>query len=385
MKGKARTRQEMVQYMDQVMNSTYSALDEKQELELDTSLVKTYLVEAHMPEDASGSDIESFVNSLSSTKLPRKRQIRVSQSTDRTLYWLSTTIEREPVTVYLDVSNPRFWILHSANRSTSLDWLLDRLIKDQNTLDRGWLWPELLESLSSKGSCRGLSLDYDRRPVPDIDFESTESVEYLKLQLWGMQANRVFHVLREAFPEATSLSKVKVKHWLSIDTQDEFAIDDIKYDGKITTRGTSFQSHLKLVTTLFRQYANVVRRVESEYALTWTSDSERVALSGQALSFHFSTPIQYLDKFCEHVFSASLPFRLWGVPTKLADDFYRIAAVDLHAGCRLGFEVAPEYMRLYLPSNSCGNTIVRLYTNLKHHYDPQMKAVNANGEPILSF
>jgi len=383
MRGIAHTRQEMVQHMDQVMNSTYSALAEEQELELDTSLVKTYLIEAHLAEDASHSEVEAFVSKLSNTRLPRNRRIRVDQSKDRTLYWLSTTIEREPVVVYLDISNPRFWILHSANRSTSLDWLVDRLIKDQNTLDRGWLWPELLESSSSKGSFRGLALDYDRRPIPDIDFESPESVEYLKLQLWGMQANRVFHILRQSFPQATTLSKVKVKHWLSEGIQDEFAIDDVKYDGKITTRGTSFQSHLEFTTSLFRQYASTVRGIESEYALTWTRYSERVTLSGQALSLHFSTRIQDLDKFCEHLFSASLPFRLWGVPTKLADDFYRVVAVDLHAGCRLSFEVAPEYTRLYLPSNTCGNTIVRLYTNLKHHYDPQMEMVNADGEPVF--
>jgi len=51
MRRKARTRQEMVQYMDQVMNSTYSPLTERQELEPDTSLVKTYLIESHLAED----------------------------------------------------------------------------------------------------------------------------------------------------------------------------------------------------------------------------------------------------------------------------------------------------------------------------------------------
>jgi hypothetical protein len=383
MENRPGTRQELVQYLDEVMNSTYSSLVERQELEPDTSLVKTYLVESHLPEDVSVTDLEAFINNLSTTRLPRNRRIRIKQSADRTLYWLTATVNREPVTIYLDVSNPRFWLLHSANRSISLDWLLDRLIKDQNTLDRGWLWPELLERLSTRGVFRGLGLDYDRRVIPDIDFESPESVEYLKLQLWGMQASQVFRVLREAFPQATTLSKVKVKHWLSQDTDGEFAIDDIKYDGKITTRGTSFQSHLELTSDLFREYANTIRRIESDYALMWPSDSGRITISGQALSFRFSAPIHDLDQFCEHVFSSSLPFRLWGTPTKLRDDFYRVAAVDLHAGCRLSFEIAPEYMRLYLPTNSCGNTIVRLYTNLKHHYDPRMRAASADGESIL--
>lgn len=379
----ARTRQEVFQYMDQVMNSTYSSLAERQELELDTSLVKTYLVESQLPEGAAPSDVEGFVKDLSTTRLPRNRRLKVSKGVDPTLYLLSTTIDREPVVLYVDVSNPRFWMLHSANRSVSLDRLIDRLIKDRSSLDRGWIWPELLESLASKGSFRGLGLDYDRRLIPDIDFESAESVEYLKLQLWGMQANKVFRILQQSFPEATTLSKVKVKHWLLRNGDSEFAIDDVKYDGKITTRGTSFQSHREFATGLYREYAATIRRIETEYSLNWICGSDRATVGGQALSFRFSTSIRNLEKFCTHLFAASLPFRLWGAPTRLADDFYRVAAVDLHAGCRLSFEIAPMYMRLYLPNDACGNTIVRLYTNLKHHYDPQMRAVDADGERVL--
>jgi hypothetical protein len=383
MTTKARTRQEMIQYMDQVMNFTYSSLVEDQELEPDTALVKTYLVESHLPEEASNTEVEALVSLLSHTTLPRNRKVRIGQGVDPTLFWLTVVVEREPVTVYLDVSNPRFWFLHSANRSTALDWLIDRLVKEHHNLDRGWLWPELLESLAEAGSLRGLGLDYDRRVVPDIDFESPESVEYLKLQLWGMQARPVFQTLREAFPHATTLSKVKIKHWLSPDNAEEFAINDIKYNGKITARGTSFQSHIELTSNLFRHYASIIRRIESDYALDWKGDSGRIFLSGEAASFRFSVPIRNLEQFCANVFSSSLPFRLWGVPTQLSNDFYRVAAVDLHAGCRLGFEIAPEYMRLCLPSHSCGNTVVRLYTNLKHHYDPCMEVVNADGESIL--
>lgn len=30
-------------------------------------------------------------------------------------------------------------------------------------------------------------------------------------------------------------------------------------------------------------------------------------------------------------------------------------------------------MRIYLPENSCGNTILRLYTNLQHYFDSNVK------------
>jgi len=379
----ARSRQELAQLMDHVMNQTYSSLEEEQELEQETSLVKTYLLEAHLPEDASPNDIRSMLQTVSETYLTHKRKLIADDTKDPTLYLLSTVVDRERVILYVDVSNPRFWILHSVNKSTALDWVLDRVTKEVDQLDRGWLWPELLQELSTKGSFRGLGLDYDRRIVPDIDFESPESVEYLKLQLWGMQASKVLEVLQSSFPHATTLAKVKVKYWLSQMGDGDFSLDDVKFDGKITARGTSFQSHLALVSALYRRYADTIRRLEADFSLKWDYNENALQLSGAAIGFRFPTPIQDLERFCDHVFSSSLPFRLWGVPIRVTKSLIRVPAVDLHSSSRLDIEVCPEFMRLYLPEGACGNTIVRLYTNLKHHYDSRLKAVTADGQVIF--
>jgi hypothetical protein len=379
----ARTRQDLAQLMDQVMNQTYSSLEEDQELELETSLVKTYMLESHLTEDASPQQIRSTLQTVSETPLARNRKLVLDDTRDPTLFHLSTVVDRERVILYIDVSNPRFWLLHSANRSTALDWILDRVTKEQDQLDRGWLWPELLQELSTKGSFRGLGLDYDRRLVPDVDFESPESVEYLKLQLWGMQASKVLQVLQDSFPHATTLAKVKVKYWLSQSGDGDFSLDDVKFDGKITARGTSFQSHLALVAALYRRYSDTIRRLEAEFSLKWEHEGEGLNLSGSAISFRFPKPIQDLTRFCDYVFSSSLPFRLWGIPTLVSKSLVRVPAVDLHSSSRLDVEVSPDFMRLYLPEGSCGNTILRLYTNLKHHYDSRLTAVSADGENVL--
>lgn len=382
MTDKAFTRQELVQLMDQVMNQTYSSLADEGEPELDTSLVKTYLIEADLSEQASLPEVHSMLEKLAKTPLSGKQRLGIDESRDSSLFLLTTKKDRELITAYLDVSNPRFWLLHSANRSTHLDWMIDRIVKENTYIDHGWLWPELLKTLTAKGSFRGLGLDYDRRKLPDIDFESPESVEYLKVQLWGMPANKILSVLQKEFPQATTLAKVKIKYWLS-GQGDEFAVDDIKFDGKVTTRGTSFQSHLSLIAILYEEYADAIRTLESTYALQFNTDGVRTTISGEALSFHFPQPIGDLDAFCANMFSASLPFRLWGVPIKLNDEFARVAAVDLHSGSRLDLELTKDFIRVFLPPDSCGNTIVRLYTNLKHHYDSRIRVVNADEEPIL--
>lgn len=380
---KGDTRQEMVQILDQSMNSSYASLLDNQQLESENSLIKTYLIEAHMSEEAKQVDLDNFIEQLSLTQLPRKVKAKIEPTNDSTLFHLSTIIDNEPIIIYIDVSNPRFWVMHSTNKSTALDWLLDRLIKEKQLLDRAWIWPELLKQLSNRGSFRGLGLDYDRRVMPDVDFETKKVVEYMKMQLWGMQAEEVLKVLSDKFPQVTTLAKVKIKYWLTHTGQESFSIDDVKFDGKITARGTSFLSHISLVSDLYKQYSDVIKTIENKYALKWEPGEHRTRLSGEALSFQFPEPVEDLGKFCEHLFSSSIPFRLWGVPTRIDAHFYRVSAVDLHAGCRLGFEISPDFMRLYLPSGSCGNTIVRLYTNLKHHYDSRIKAVDANGEYVF--
>ena len=99
------------------------------------------------------------------------------------------TIKDEHIIIYIDYTNPRFWILHSLGSSSKLDWLSNRLIKISPELDRAWLSANFLEYISNLGSFRGLSLDYDRRNVPDVDFQAHDApIELLKMQLWVNRA-----------------------------------------------------------------------------------------------------------------------------------------------------------------------------------------------------
>ena len=97
--------------------------------------------------------------------------------------------------------------------------------------------------------------------------------------------------------------------------------------------------------------------------------------------FSFQMSLYYL--FCEKVFSCGEPFRLWGVPIRVAEDFYRVEGFDLHIGNPIQFEIAPEFIRVYMPTGSCGNSVVRLYTNLQHHYDALIQAEDGNGRCVF--
>ncbi|MPZ48252.1 MAG: hypothetical protein GEU75_02885 [Dehalococcoidia bacterium] len=364
------------------MTRTYSDLAERQALEVDTSLVKTYLVEAHRgDEDPAALARRSFAD------LAAGVGARVHDSDEPALVTVEAKIRDEIVFAYVDFTNPRFWLIHSMASSNAIDWLMNRALLSPE-LDRAWLPANLLEFASSLGSFRGLGLDYDRRVLHDIDLEQPDApVGFLKMQLWGNKASDVLRVLREphAFPSETTLAKVKVKFWLDGANQEVFTLDDIKYDGKITARGTDFASHIGLTTTVYGVYERLVVAIEDEFGLEAVSEGGFLSLHGEPINVFFSRPVSNLKSFCEGLCSAAPPFRIWGVPTAVGNAFYRIHAVDLHVGCQVMLEVTKDFARVFLPAGSCGNTVLRLVTNLQHHYDALVQAQSGAGENVLGI
>ena len=63
-----RNRQQMAQLLNERMTRTYTTLSQRQELEPDTSLVKTYLLEAHLPESTDPAQALEFAEEIFSER-----------------------------------------------------------------------------------------------------------------------------------------------------------------------------------------------------------------------------------------------------------------------------------------------------------------------------
>lgn len=385
-----RTRREMAHYLEEVMSHAYAQLEERQRLDADTSLVKTYLLEAHALRGAThGAVLRRVQANIAPEVLRAKGNFRVHETDEELFFNVDFRYRDESAVLYIDASDTRFWLVHSAGRSVFVDPLIQRLVSNTYDFDSAWLPTQLLEKVSQMGLLRGLGLDYDRRPVPDVDFEVPSApVQFLKMQLWGNRAEDVLGVLRarEAFPGSTTLSKVKVKHWLDRDDGTLFSVSDIKYDGKVTGRGTSFQSYMTLISSLYSQYAQTIQRHEDQFGIRHEVGLDgRLAVTGEPLNIFFREPIPDMEVFCRRVFSGSHPFRISGLPVRTGRQQFRVAGIDLHVGKCLNFELCPEYMRVYLPAGSCGNSLARLYTNLQHHYQSLVEARDGSGRPAFEF
>ena len=89
-------------------------------------------------------------------------------------------------------------------------------------------------------------------------------------------------------------------------------------------------------------------------------------LEGDPLVIWLDPPVDP-GLFIRAVFAGVQPFRLMGIPRQIDPDYWVIPAVDLHGGHRLDFEVAPEFVRIYLRGEACANSALRFEANLQHH------------------
>jgi hypothetical protein len=378
----------MAQALQRVMSHAYAQLQERQRLEAESSLVKTYLLEAHSDTGNQRDTLLLLQSAFGRERLGARAESDVQESEEELFFNVTIRYGRDTATFYVDATERRYWVVHSTSRSTQADRILQRVVLQSPSLDSVWLPMQLLERVAHLGLFRGLGLDYDRREVPDVDFDAEGApVEFLKMQLWGNRAGDILRVLRHegAFPESTTLSKVKVKHWLDRrNDENAFSLSDVKYDGKITARGTSFQSHISLVSTVARDYSRNIADFETRFALHFEpAQNGHFALTGEPLAVTFGRPIANIEVFLEKVFSGAAPFRLSGVPVNVRGQLYRVVAVDLHVSQTVTFEITPEFMRVFLPRGSCGNTIARLYTNLQHYYDSTVELRTGDGVSVF--
>src|SRR5262249_17969885 len=128
-KGEINSREQLWRSLDERMRNTYEDLQARQALESDSSLVKTYLLEAHVPSGAKGSAALSLLKKVvSRVEDERGATSRVRNTDDDVLFEVRSGSEPR-LSLFIDTSNPRFWVAHSANNSVNVDRLVRQLVQ----------------------------------------------------------------------------------------------------------------------------------------------------------------------------------------------------------------------------------------------------------------
>ena len=273
---------------------------------------------------------------------------------------------------FLDVSDKRFLVLHTNDKSEDTNRIIGMLTKDHHhTFDNVWFYSDMLKQIANKSgnSFNGFGVSYSDKFLRTTDGDNSD-IEDLNLSINGSLAEEMQHLVttRSNIKRTMAYNKIRIRRGSTHSLADSVQ-DDIHNTGYFAVKhGKSVQDHLQLVDICKDDYSKVINQVE-DCRIGVKEIEGRTIIEGKSFDFEFPHAIENLDMFIEKMFSSTMPFKLWGLKSKIHDDYFKIMAIDLHTGNPIDFEIANDMMRVYLFRGNCGNTILRLITNLQRHYD----------------
>ena len=306
---------------------------------------KTFVLEAHAPDIGADLLTDAFKTS------------RVEPTEDAYLHRLVGD-----VSFVVDNIDQRFWNFHTTEPTRDAFRYLRGVVGSRRDLDWMWLPTDHLRGLWGDAKPSWVVTNFSSGRL----VRSTGEVDDLSLRVRGSAADQVLELIGDRFQTALAHSQV------ALDLFDEHygsMTEFVSREGRFMAAGGDFGFHQAVVRRVVDRYRWLVEGAEAR-ALRWEELPEGGARPfGSPITLRFSRPIPDLDYFLDQLFSAREPFRLWGLPRRVDKNLAEVEAVDLHVGQRLRFDVAAEWMRVYLFEGGCGNTVARLAANLQHHFD----------------
>lgn len=362
-------RREMIEVLNAAMANAADDLTEDQRLRFGHKLLKTYAIELDSPARTDWLAALASENTV------------VEPGDDNNL----ATLTSPQFTAFADRIEDRFVLVHSLETAQSSDRFIDGLLGGTG-LDRLWLGNQTLETIAGWGTFRGFGSRFDRKvAAEDAEREDAEEAEVgteqppeadamnhpvqsLRIRLSGSESRQLLNVLKEhrLLRHSVSLSSVRMRYR---DEGGQVITDEVFYSGRVTARGNSYELHRGLVGRIVDAYTLRLASIEEEAALSITDEG---GLMGSTVVIQLNGETD-VDSIVNTVFSGTQPFRLAGIPLKLSDDYVSVRAVDLHSGSPLNFEIAPELVRAYVPAGVCGNTLLRLETNMQQYFDAAVR------------
>jgi hypothetical protein len=112
-------------------------------------------------------------------------------------------------------------------------------------------------------------------------------------------------------------------------------------------------------------------------ALERTGDevTEAYRLHGAPVFMRFSEPLSdvVFGRWMALMFAKRSRFRLWGNPIQIAGNQVHVYGVDRHLWQPVYLEFTNRHAMAILPKGTCGNSILRLVTNIQRFVDPAVQ------------
>jgi hypothetical protein len=315
------------------------------------------VVEAHAKDDPAG-----LLEQISSNG-------RLEATEDAFLYRLWIPEQRD--CFWVDQLDSRFWSFHTNMPVAPAGRFLRQQINSRRDLDWMWLPSDHIRTVWPGASARGVRSRFQGSQL----LGGSGAFDDVRLKLSGRSADFFLSYLYKdaEIRSAVPFDGVEV----SLKDDDLGSLNEaVDKMGRFAVSGNSLEFHIQFVETVVNRYRKLVELCESE-AIAWKQIQAKPVndggglMTGRPVSVKFSKDVPDLENFVDQLFSSREPFRLWGIP-RIEDGVAEIEAVDLHVGQVLRMDIGKQWLRLYLPEGNCGNSVVRLVSNLQHRFDASL-------------
>lgn len=321
--------------------------------------VKSRLIEAHPPEDSSdgtGYMLGRFAEDAG---------LNVEQLGDD----LWAVVAPDDL-YFVDALNSRFWLLHSTAPKASMQKLLSRHFLPNPGIDCAWLGSEQLRNVG--GDHRWVKTSFSSTLLQPGE-EGTDVPKRLKAQVEIESADEFLKFLSESDTYRAGAVLTAIGTVLRGDDLGTATVV-ADYQGTFLSSGTSFHLVAGMLWRTLDSYEQYVRDFENAFRLgTCAVEDQGMEIHGDVALVELPRQVEDLDALVENLFTCKEPFRLWAAPRKVSEFQWEANAVDLHVGHPLRLEISPEWVRVMLGPDTCGNTLARLVANLQHRFDARIR------------
>lgn len=278
---------------------------------------------------------------------------------------------------YLDKSDKRFLVLHTNALARHSDYFLSKLTQSNNhEFDSAWLSTSMLKSISSSFGNKFYGYGVDYTDIFKEESEVIEPTDDLKMNISGNISQKVLEIIRKDESVDRTMGYTKVT--IGRGTKYHGVLENLEHNGRFRVmKGDSIDDHISLVDYVTNEYSNSVHEIEKE-RIRGEKSGDKCFVEGTAFDFEFNRSIEDWNVYLPRIFNALEPFRIWGMKSEIDHGMHRILGVDMHTGDPLDIEVADHLMRVYLPKNSCGNVVLRLFVNLQRFLDSKITCSQIN-------
>lgn len=362
---KIKTRKDLTNYFQLCLSKNpKNELQDTEEEELPSKSLRSYIIE-------SNTSLESIS--------PDNFEIKISSTKDDTLKILDVKDKNNnKIKFYVDLIDNRFFVFHSFGEKNIIEGFMNDLINRKGgNFDYPWFFNKFMDKVSSLGANDSFTVKFRNEFL--LSDKEISDIGKFSMRFWGNSGRERLNEIREktSLKTGTSLSNVGIK----VGGKYSFIKDNISFIGSLTAiQGNSIGEHFFIVNKIKSMYSQIINKIES-HSISYDFSGNKIKIKGEPILIEFEKEIENLDFFIKTLVSSKNPFRIWGLPEVIDDDYISVKGIDLHTGDKINFEVSPNWMRIYLPKGSCGNIIARLLTNIQHYFDSNAKLI-ISGEEI---